>query len=277
MIGTFADGDRERAELLVRVEDDGSLTTIDDDLTLSNGLAWSPDGRLLYSVDTFAGVVWVREYDATSGEVGARRAHLEISGGYPDGMCVDARGYLWVAIWDGGEVRSYTPSGQPAEVVRVPAPHVSSVAFVGRPARPAPRDDGVPRPRRGRPRAISRRRPAVLGRRRRGRDADVPVLVGVDDHRRPLTSPPSTGEHVHLMRIGALGAEKPVARLDDESYVDLSDVVDDFDERFFGSGRLGGLARSSPSGSRAGEVERVRAANGSAPRSRGRTRSCASA
>jgi 2-keto-4-pentenoate hydratase/2-oxohepta-3-ene-1,7-dioic acid hydratase in catechol pathway len=46
---------------------------------------------------------------------------------------------------------------------------------------------------------------------------------------------------MHLMRIGAVGSEKPVARLDDEKYVDLSDVVVDFDERFFGSGLLADL------------------------------------
>jgi 2,4-didehydro-3-deoxy-L-rhamnonate hydrolase len=46
---------------------------------------------------------------------------------------------------------------------------------------------------------------------------------------------------MHLMRIGAIGSEKPVVRLDDESYVDLSDVVVDFDERFFGSGLLAEL------------------------------------
>ena len=46
---------------------------------------------------------------------------------------------------------------------------------------------------------------------------------------------------MHLMRIGPAGSEKPVARLDDESYIDLSDVVGDFDERFFGSGQLADL------------------------------------
>jgi 2,4-diketo-3-deoxy-L-fuconate hydrolase len=46
---------------------------------------------------------------------------------------------------------------------------------------------------------------------------------------------------VHLMRIGAVGAEKPVVRLDDDRYVDVSDVVGDFDEAFFGSGGLSTL------------------------------------
>jgi 2-keto-4-pentenoate hydratase/2-oxohepta-3-ene-1,7-dioic acid hydratase in catechol pathway len=43
---------------------------------------------------------------------------------------------------------------------------------------------------------------------------------------------------MYLMRIGAPGAEKPVARIDDQTYVDLADQVDDFDEGFFGGGGL---------------------------------------
>jgi 2-keto-4-pentenoate hydratase/2-oxohepta-3-ene-1,7-dioic acid hydratase in catechol pathway len=48
---------------------------------------------------------------------------------------------------------------------------------------------------------------------------------------------------VHLLRLGAPAAEKPAARVDDETYVDLSDVVDDFDEAFFAGG---GLERIRP-------------------------------
>jgi len=131
LIGTLSLGDESGAETLARVEDDGSLTTLDDDLALSNGLAWSPDGRLLYSIDTIPGVVWVRDYDAASGTVGERRELLRVTDGSPDGMCVDERGYLWVAIWGAGEVRSFSPAGDHVDTVRVSAPHTSSVAFVG--------------------------------------------------------------------------------------------------------------------------------------------------
>ena len=131
LVGTLALDGREGAECLYRVEDDGSLTTIDDDLTLSNGLGWSPDGRLFYSTDTEPGIIWVREYDVQTGSVGERRQHLRIDGGYPDGLCVDARGNLWVAVWGAGEVRSFDPDGQLVAVVAVPCPHPSSVAFVG--------------------------------------------------------------------------------------------------------------------------------------------------
>ena len=131
LIGTLSLGDETGAETLVRVEDDGTLTTLDADLALSNGLAWSPDGQLLYSIDTIPGVVWVRDYDAWSGMIGTRREHLRVSDGSPDGMCVDERGYLWIAIWGAGEVRSCSPDGDHVDTVHVHAPHTSSVAFVG--------------------------------------------------------------------------------------------------------------------------------------------------
>ena len=131
LVGTLALDDREGDEFLYRLEHDGSLTVMDSDLTLSNGIAWSPDGTLLYSTDTVPGIVWVRDYDATTGEYGPRREHLHIEDGSPDGICVDAEGHLWVAIWGAGEVRSFTPEGRPGDTVGVPAPHVSSVAFVG--------------------------------------------------------------------------------------------------------------------------------------------------
>lgn len=131
LVGTLALDDRVNKERLVRLEFDGSLTVIDADLTLSNGLAWSPDGGLLFSTDTAAGIVWVRDYDPVSGRFGDRRQHLKIMVGFPDGICVDARGCLWVAIWGEGEVRSFLPDGTPGDIVSVDAPHVSSVAFVG--------------------------------------------------------------------------------------------------------------------------------------------------
>jgi sugar lactone lactonase YvrE len=131
LVGTMAMDGRVGGDRLYRVEDDGSLTTLDSDLTLSNGLGWSPDGSLFYSTDSVQGIVWVRDYDVPTGATGPRLAHLRFEGGVPDGLCVDSRGYLWVAIWGAGEVRSFAPDGELVATVKVPAPHTSSVAFIG--------------------------------------------------------------------------------------------------------------------------------------------------
>lgn len=124
-------GGRRGGESLYRLETSGAVTVIDDDLTLSNGLAFSPDGSSFYSIDTVPGVLWVRAYDAATGRCGPRAALLEINDGSPDGMCVDGAGNLWVAIWGGCEVRCFSPTGQQLAVVDVAAPHVTSIAFVG--------------------------------------------------------------------------------------------------------------------------------------------------
>lgn len=135
LVGSMALDARRGEECLYRVEAGGGVTVLDSDLTISNGLAWSPDGTVMYSTDTTPGVVWARPYDPDRGEHGARREVVRFErGGWPDGLCVDADGNLWVAIWGGGEVRCYTPAGDRVATVSVPAPHTTSVAFVG-PAR----------------------------------------------------------------------------------------------------------------------------------------------
>ena len=119
-------------ERLVVVDPDGSTRDLDDDLTLANGLAWSPDGGTLYSIDTVRQLVNERSYDPRTGTAGPRRVLVSIEGDvYPDGMCVDAAGFLWIAIWNGGEVRRYAPDGVLERTIAIPAPQVSCVAFAG--------------------------------------------------------------------------------------------------------------------------------------------------
>lgn len=126
VVGSLAQDDRQGEEVLVRLEADRSLTSIDTDIRLSNGLDWTPDGTF-YSIDTERGVVFARDY-ATLGE---RRAALEITDGHPDGMTLDRDGNLWIAIWGGSRVECRSPGGELLAVVETGAPHTSSVAFAG--------------------------------------------------------------------------------------------------------------------------------------------------
>lgn len=131
LVGSLALDERTEREVLLRVEPSGAVTTLDDDLGLSNGLAFTADGRALYSIDTTSATVWVRSYDATSGACGPRRPFLRLADGSPDGMCLDSHGNLWIAIWGAGQVRCYSPEGDQLAVVVVAAPNTTSVAFVG--------------------------------------------------------------------------------------------------------------------------------------------------
>ena len=133
VVGTLKiDESPTKVERLVVVQSDGRLDDLDSDLTLSNGLAWSPDGSVLYSIDTVPRVLYARDYDARAGTAGPRRVLIAFDEGvYPDGMCVDADGRLWVAIWGGGQVRRYSPEGVLTRTIEVPAPHTTCVAFAG--------------------------------------------------------------------------------------------------------------------------------------------------
>jgi sugar lactone lactonase YvrE len=110
---------------------DGRVRTFLDGVTISNGLGWIPDHRTMYYIDTPTGRVDVFDYDESTGEVSGRRPFIEVEGGHPDGMTVDDEGFLWVALWGGGAVRRYDPSGRPAGIVHLPVTNVSSCCFGG--------------------------------------------------------------------------------------------------------------------------------------------------
>ncbi|MGW5974074.1 SMP-30/gluconolactonase/LRE family protein [Streptomyces sp. NPDC055186] len=118
---------------LTRISGDGTAETVLDDVTVSNGTGWSPDGRLMYYIDTPTRRIDVLDVDAASGSVTGRRplAVVEDGAGFPDGLTVDAEGCVWVALWDGAAVRRYTPSGALDRVVELPVPRVTACAFGG--------------------------------------------------------------------------------------------------------------------------------------------------
>ncbi|MER5989757.1 MULTISPECIES: SMP-30/gluconolactonase/LRE family protein [Streptomyces] len=118
---------------LSRITGDGTARTVLDDVTVSNGTGWSPDGRLMYYVDTPTRRIDVLDHDPATGRVTGRRplAEIEEGAGFPDGLTVDADGCVWVALWDGAAVRRYTPAGDLDRVIPLPVPRVTACAFGG--------------------------------------------------------------------------------------------------------------------------------------------------
>ncbi|MDR1060291.1 MAG: SMP-30/gluconolactonase/LRE family protein [Clostridiales bacterium] len=120
---------------------EGALYCLDADLTvtrkakgviLSNGIDWSPDDKTLYYIDTPTRTVAAYAFDAETGAIGSPRiaASVPESMGMPDGMCVDAEGMLWVALWGGHAVSRWNPAtGELLETIEIPALNVSSCAF----------------------------------------------------------------------------------------------------------------------------------------------------
>jgi len=126
-------GNRYPPGCLLRIDSNGRATILDEGFHLSNGLGLSPDERTLYFADSATRQIWAYDYDVRSGAIANRRTfvHVPSSEGIPDGLTVDAAGYVWSAQWYGGCVVRYDPDGCKERTVAVPAKQTSSVTFGG--------------------------------------------------------------------------------------------------------------------------------------------------
>jgi len=105
------------------------------DVTISNGLTWSPDYKTFYFIDTPTREVRAFDYDVETGAIANPRLAISIPAafGWPDGMTSDRQGNLWVAMWGGAQVTKWDPNtGQLLEQIQVPAKNVSSCVFGGK-------------------------------------------------------------------------------------------------------------------------------------------------
>ena len=132
-VGTLAHDERPGAGALYRMDAESAVTQVLRDVSVSNGIDWSPDRSAMYYVDSGTGRVDVFDVDPADGQVAGRRplVEIELTGAVPDGLTVDAEGFLWVALWDGGRVRRYTPDGRLDREVQLPVDRATSVAFGG--------------------------------------------------------------------------------------------------------------------------------------------------
>jgi sugar lactone lactonase YvrE len=123
---------RPGAGALYRLDPDGSVSVVLENVTISNGLEWSPDGSRAYYNDTATYCTDVFDYDGEAGLTGRRQfVDLSPEAKRPDGLTVDEEGGIWVALSNGGAVRRYTPDGVLDEMVEVPARKVTACTFGG--------------------------------------------------------------------------------------------------------------------------------------------------
>ena len=118
---------------LIRIDCDGTAHVIDDGFHLANGLGFSVDGQSLYFTDSIARLIYVYDYKIASGEVQNRRTFVKVpdTHGIPDGLTVDAEGFVWSAEWYGSQVIRYDPDGKIERRIEMPAKQTSSITFGG--------------------------------------------------------------------------------------------------------------------------------------------------
>jgi xylono-1,5-lactonase len=129
--GTMDMAEEEARGSLYRIAPDGAVSVVDGGYMVPNGPAFSPCGKWLYHSDTALRTV----YRYALSEHGAHDRQPFIcfveDDGYPDGMTVDADGFLWIAHWDGGRVSRFSPEGALDRAIALPARRITNIAFAG--------------------------------------------------------------------------------------------------------------------------------------------------
>ena len=131
--GTMAYDKSPGAGALYRLELDGSISTVLTGFTIPNGIGWSPDGAVMYLNDSGTGCLYEFDVDLSTGEPRNRRTLVafEQPGPAPDGLTIDDRGDVWVAVYGGWAVHHYSPDGKFLGAVELPVAQATSCAFGG--------------------------------------------------------------------------------------------------------------------------------------------------
>lgn len=134
LVGSMDNNEVEASGFLYAYSPDGTLKTLRSGVRISNGLAWSPDYKTLYYIDTPTRQVVAFDYDLASGDIANERVAVTFPDGigWPDGMTSDRQGRLWVGMWGGSALTVWNPAnGELIQRVPVPAQNVTSCVFGG--------------------------------------------------------------------------------------------------------------------------------------------------
>ena len=130
--GTMDNREREKSGAFYCCADGQLKPTGIDNIAITNGPAVSPDGRILYFVDTLRGTIGCADIE-TDGSLGPPRpfAGIDPKEGHPDGPTIDSEGYVWISLYAGWEAWRYSPDGNLVDRVRFPVANITKLAFGG--------------------------------------------------------------------------------------------------------------------------------------------------
>ena len=119
---------------LYRMDPSLAISEMESGITISNGIAWSPDNKTMYYADSLRYTIYAYDFDLASGNISNRRDWIkfESSYGIPDGLTVDSEGYVWVAFYFGWKVVRFDPGGKVDTVIKLPVSAPTSCCFGGK-------------------------------------------------------------------------------------------------------------------------------------------------
>jgi sugar lactone lactonase YvrE len=133
--GTMGDVDWDKpVGSLYRMGADLKPVRVEEGICCSNGLGWSPDSKTMYFTESFAYRIWAYDFDAATGNISNRRVFLKLDpheSAFPDGLTVDAEGYVWSAQPMFGRLARYAPDGKLDRVIELPVSRGTSAMFGG--------------------------------------------------------------------------------------------------------------------------------------------------
>ncbi|PTX61077.1 sugar lactone lactonase YvrE [Kordia periserrulae] len=119
---------------LYKVDAQGNVDKMLGNITISNGIVWSKDGKTMYYIDTPTTNIRAFDYDKNTSTISNERVvvTIPVAEGSPDGMAIDENDTLWVGLWNGNSIANYNPkTGKLIQKIKVPAHNVTSCAFGG--------------------------------------------------------------------------------------------------------------------------------------------------
>jgi sugar lactone lactonase YvrE len=130
--GTMDNGEKAKSGAFYCFADGEVKRTGLDGIAITNGPAASPDGRILYFVDTLKGTLESADI-SDDGTLGERRlfAKIDPKHGHPDGPTIDSEGCVWISLYAGWEARRYSPAGELIQTVKFPVANITKIAFGG--------------------------------------------------------------------------------------------------------------------------------------------------
>ena len=127
------DNEKEPGGGLFRLNHNSQCERLVDGIICSNSLCWSPDRRICTTPIAEQRTIWAWDFHPDTEKISNRRisVNLEPVEGVPDGATVDAEEFLWLALWDGWQIKRFDPKGRPQKSVKLPVQRPTCPMFGG--------------------------------------------------------------------------------------------------------------------------------------------------